>query len=107
MKREGPKITVTQLAYHRNGICGNGFYAILFDDAEFGPMVATLFDEPGNCAVLQVPMLSEPDKGVAFGVNSWRGDHYEGLLREAVKTTESDGSLRVGPFAIPVERHPA
>lgn len=97
------KITVTQVAYHRNGICGEGFHAVLFTDAEHGPMVGVVFDERGQCAVLQVPKLSDPAIGVRFGLNSWRGDNYEDALRKAIETEASAGSIRVGPFAIPTD----
>lgn len=96
------KIKIIQASFHRNGICGNGFYAILFDwteDKVTRRMVATLFDEPGSCAVLEVSKLSSED-GVAFGSNSWRGDHFEDDLRTLV-TKEATG--RIGPFsAIPL-----
>jgi len=38
---------IAAASYHRNGVCGLGFYAILFDDPENGRMVASLFDEEG------------------------------------------------------------
>lgn len=36
-----------------------------------------------------------------FGENSWRGDHFEDELRDAIKTHKSDGSTRMGLFGIP------
>lgn len=94
---------VKQIEFHRNGVGGAGFYAILFIshvDEKDSLMVATLFDEFGYCAVLRVPDLSDIDKGVSFGVNSWRGDCFEPELREAVKKQKSTN--RLGPFSIPV-----
>lgn len=88
---------VHQAEWHRNGIGGEGFYAVLFDDPENGLMLGVLFDEPGCCAVFSVPRLAGPE-GVLFGQNSWRGDHYEGPLRAAVKRATTG---RLGPFSLP------
>lgn len=93
-------LKIKSVSFHRNGICGAGFYAILFDDAENGPMVAALFDEPGHCAVLQLEKLGASD--VEFGSNSWRGDRYESELRPLVeKFLEENGTNRMGPFSFP------
>lgn len=68
-------------AYHRNGIAGEGFDVALFE-YEGCKMVAILFDDPGQCAVLNVALLVLGD--IAFGSNSWRGDHFERELRTAI-----------------------
>jgi hypothetical protein len=88
-------IEVNDLAYHRNGIGGEGFYAIRFhahnDDSTAQEMVATVFPEPGYVAVLDVELLygGRGTVGtVAFGANSWRGDVYEGALRKAITARE-------------------
>ena len=92
---------VHQIEWHRNGVGGVGFYAILFDGTGGNRMFATLYDEPGYCSVLSVPELSDPKVGVTFGQNSWRGDRYEGELRKAVD--KQNGTNRIGPFsAIPL-----
>ena len=91
-------IKIRDIQWHRNGISGVGFYAILFNDPAQGDMVATLFDEKGYCTVLRVPDLSDPEKGVKFGINSWRGDYYESTLRKAAESWQSG---RIGPFSIP------
>lgn len=77
-----PQIQIVSAAYHRNGVCGEGFWAILFDDAEHGRMVASLFEEPGVCAVYKLDLLTDND--IAFGSNSWRGDWFEDVLRPAL-----------------------
>lgn len=78
--------------YHRNGVGGRGFYVVAFDDPENGPMVATVFadtdpetgllslDWSDGClvAVFQRERLAEGV--IAFGHNSWRGDHYAAAL---------------------------
>ena len=80
---------VTQIAYHRNGICGEGFYAILFE-SKHGPMVATVFEERGQVAVMLTAPLANQKEGVTFGENSWRGDHFEDELRAAIKAYEAE-----------------
>jgi hypothetical protein len=84
------KIKLVQCEHHRNGVCGLGFYAILFDWKDGKTtrrMVATLFDEPGACAVLEVAPLSI-EVGVTFGENSWRGDDFEKELRRLAEESE-------------------
>jgi len=92
------KLKILQASFHRNGVCGEGFTAILFEDHEGSkedqPMIASLFDEAGVCAVYSVPKLAEGNIGFAMG-NSWRGDRYEEQLRPLLN--------RVGPFALPPE----
>jgi hypothetical protein len=75
------KLEITQMDYHRNGICGVGFYTVLFKDhTEKQDMIATVFPscfEQGrdlSCAVYDLRKLSEGD--IQFGSNSWRGDRY-------------------------------
>ena len=53
------------------------------DVKENGDEVAIVFDEPGQCAVLDVGKLAAGD--VRFGENSWRGDVYERALREVIR----------------------
>ena len=80
-----PKIKVTDVASHRNGICGAPFHVVLFEEAE-GTQVGIVFDEPHHCAVLNVQKLSQGD--IKFGSNSYRGDLYEPLLRNAIRKNE-------------------
>lgn len=79
--------SIVQIDHHRNGVGGEPFYAILFQDAEKenGLMVATVYEESGYCSVLRVADLADSDRGVTFGVNSWRGDRYEPELRQAIE----------------------
>lgn len=79
------KLKIIQTDRHRNGVAGTPFEVVLFKVArEQGRKVAILFDEPGNCAVLDVNLLAAGD--IAFGSNSWRGDEYEPALRAAIGT---------------------
>jgi hypothetical protein len=79
------KLKIIAISHHRNGICGAPFDVVLFDDQvpERSRKVAILFEEPHFCAVLGVDKLAEGD--IAFGSNSWRGDHYERDLRTAIR----------------------
>jgi hypothetical protein len=80
-----PKIKVTDVASHRNGICGAPFHVVLFEEAE-GSHVGIVFDEPYHCAVLNIQKLGSSD--IEFGSNSYRGDRYEPLLRQAIRKNE-------------------
>lgn len=81
------KLTIVQADFHRNGVDGRGFYAIIFDDQDEGRMIASLFDEPGDFGYCAVYKVEELVKGnVLFGEgNSWRGDDYERALRPLLK----------------------
>jgi hypothetical protein len=97
------KVKILDVSWHRNGVGGAGFYAVLFEEAEQGLMVASLFDEPGYCAVYQLDLLTK--KNIKFGYNSWRGDRFEEKLRPAIKAfVKKNGSGRLGPFSMPVVR---
>lgn len=131
---------IVQVAFHRNGICGEPFHAVVFTsthercavckgldsmgwtDGSGKPahcvncrkptevevferkMLGIVFDKPSHVAVVSIDLLNDPEIGVAFGENSWRGDRYEPELRAAIAAHDSDGSVRVGPFAIPTKR---
>lgn len=75
---------ILAIDYHRNGIGGAPFHAILFEDGgeEGSRKLAVIFDQPDHCAVLDVAKLAAGD--IAFGSNSWRGDQYEPALRIAI-----------------------
>ena len=95
------KLEIKAASFHRNGISGAGFYAILFTSAnEDGTMVASLFDEPGYCAVYKVEELDKGNIAFACG-NSWRGDQFEECLRPLLaEFLATNGTNRMGPFAI-------
>lgn len=92
-----PEIDVTRVAHHRNGVDGAPFYVVLFDALDETvpgdkPLkrgyVATVFDRPGQVAVLQ--LLKLQNAIIDFGQNSWRGDYYEPALRRAIAQYERD-----------------
>jgi len=78
-------LTIKAIDHHRNGVCGAPFNVVLFrDEAEQANMVGIIFYAPDHVAVLDVDKAAAGD--VAFGSNSWRGDHYEDDLRQACET---------------------
>jgi len=91
--------TLDALEYHRNGVCGEPFYAALFtaeadipDDpnrCREARFLGIVFDEPGQCAVICLDKIDT--HGVEFGEggNSWRGDLYEPALRNAIRKREA------------------
>lgn len=99
---EKQNIEVKEVAFHRNGVGGVGFYAVLFT-WETGDgvqdFVGIVFDEPGMCAVVSLDLVNTC--GVKFGENSWRGDVVEPQLREAIEVMGSSSSIRIGPFGLP------
>lgn len=87
------RIFVTDIQRHRNGVSGESFYCIRFDQEDTyssmrRPMLAVLFEAPKHCAVMQ---LEDPDE-------HYRGDSYEETLREAVGVYERDGALSSPAF---------
>lgn len=95
------KLKIIDASWHRNGVGGIGFFAILFDDAEQGRMIASLFDEDGMCAVYKVDELAKGNIAFACG-NSWRGDRFESALRPLLaEFLKASGTNRLGPFGLP------
>lgn len=94
------EIEVLQVDWHRNGIGGEGFYAVLFrwrTNKGVENFLGTLFDRAGQCAVVSLDRIGE--HGVSFGFNSWRGDVVEDRLRKAIRDWPWTG--RCGPFSLP------
>lgn len=97
------KLKIIDIACHRNGICGAPFDAVLFRDEDGSRKVAILFEQPSNCAVLDVDKLAKGD--IAFGSNSWRGDQFEPHLRKAIAGIRNRSDV---PMAdVPAVRKPA
>ena len=65
--------------YHRNGISGQSFYSIVFED-DGDIFHASLFDFDGYCAVHRIKDLAQEDVD-----QRWRGDYYENKLRNLIK----------------------
>lgn len=76
------KVVIERIAYHRNGIAGNGFHVILFTQMDGTKMQGVVFHERGNIAVFNRELVGQGM--IDFFANSWRGDEYEQALREAI-----------------------
>jgi len=85
-RREVPLIgEVIDVARHRNGVSGEGFYAVLFrgargSDVDGKQFVATVFDDAGYVAVLALGDLADGDARGCY-----RGDAFATELREAIR----------------------
>ncbi len=64
------------LAHHRNGICGEPFYVALWDEGGRKFLVTYFYHNPERCACAVVDVDLAASGNVAFGENSWRGDHW-------------------------------
>ena len=94
------KLKIIGTAHHRNGIDGAPFSVVLFKVLrETGIKVGIIFDSPGHCAVLDVPLLAAGD--IVFGRNSWRGDQYESSLRLALDHDTKRGQQANADSSIP------
>ncbi len=72
--------------YHRNGICGIGFYLCSFtfrDGKEWIELRATVFPDKGTVAVFSDNC-----------VQRWRGDDFEPALREAIELQNKNQPMR-------------
>ncbi len=95
------KTNIIQIASHRNGICGAPFDVVLFEDSgpEGSRKAGIVFDEPHQCAVLDIDKLAAGD--ITFGSNSFRVDTYEPHLRGAICAT-SGGVTDMGDRAFKI-----
>ena len=88
------KIKINNIQYHRNGICGEPFYVINFDDKEIGNMIGVVFPEYDEkkdeykvgfnpkVAVFKTDLLAKGN--INFGENYFRGDHFSDPLIKAI-----------------------
>ena len=87
------KITPISVAHHRNGVSGEPFHCVIFDeeeDRQTTRMLAVRFpDDEGEgyqnprIAVFDIALLYE--SVIEFGENSFRGDHYVDDIDKAIK----------------------
>ncbi len=82
-KSKKARLTIAQIAHHRNGICGAPFDVVLFQE-DNAWKVGIVFDRESYCAVFGIEKLAAGD--IAFGSNSWRGDCYEVQLRKSIES---------------------
>ena len=87
------KVKIIATSHHRNGIGGVPFDVTLFE-CEDGRFIAFDFANNGGFGVVNIDQAHAGD--IAFGSNSWRGDHYSEAVRKAASQVEdsvSDGAL--------------
>lgn len=83
---------VEQIDYHRNGVCGEGFYVGIIKDKDGKKVAIRLSKEDDKkvgaicCFVLDIKLLSEGI--IRFTENSWRGDHFNQIMDEAIAKME-------------------
>lgn len=86
------KLEIITIDRHLNGICGEPFDIVLFNDHSDNKsrrMVGIVFEADWHCTVLDVAKLAEGD--IASGSNDWEGDLYDHDLRAAIEEHESEG----------------
>ena len=109
-------IKVTECVYHRNGVGGQGFFAIKFDwhydNGSRGKFVATVLSSldvneyesetfTGQCFVLQV-------KNGTVSVNDrWRGDEVENELRKFLTWRDKNRDLQNATYPSPADYYEA
>jgi hypothetical protein len=98
--------TVKSVDFHRNGICGEGFYCGIFtcnaaeDEMELGDFIFTMFaswsgegifdtfeNASGDyrCAILKVKDIVNGDISSTNG-GAWRGDnYYSDIVKDSIK----------------------
>ncbi len=85
------KLNIKHIDYNRNGVSGQGFHTVLFDDISKGytstNMFATVFPEVGHVAVVCMDIMTNDDLNHNC-LNHWRGDVYEVALRKAIADQE-------------------
>ena len=85
---------ITQLSYHRNGVCGDGFYTWIVVDENNESKVFVHFpdhNEDGELinwdnvrtAILDLDILINKEE-TRFMKNSWRGDWYHDFIVDAI-----------------------
>lgn len=90
-----------QLAFHRNGVGGRPFYCAIgkfkTDDGKERRMLVVHF-RGKDCAtaVFDIDLLNA--ENIAFGDNSWRGDHFHAPMEQAI---EGDTPLSEGTSIFP------
>jgi hypothetical protein len=78
---------VTEMNYHRNGVCGDPFFVGYITDDDGKKMLFIHFNHGDvSTAILDNNMLKEDN--VRFGENSHRGDHYHDIIKKRIDDEE-------------------
>lgn len=80
-------LKVQEIAYHRNGVMGEGFHVVAFTEDGHNMLGVVFTSHPSRTAVFDRDRLSAGN--IAFGSNSFRGDYYASFLIEAIKQQEA------------------
>ena len=81
-----PKIKITRVDSHRNGVAGEPFNVVQFteDKEKFFAVVFSRDEAPFNPRVAVFKQSLAGEGNFKFGENSWRGDHYADELYAAI-----------------------
>lgn len=85
--KETAMLKVQEIAYHRNGVTGEGFHVVTFKDGKTD-LIGIVFDSvnPDDfCATGRVAVLNT----ILLGQQPYRGDEYAPFLIEAIKQQEA------------------
>jgi hypothetical protein len=80
------KLSIIDIAHHRNGISAAPFHVVVFNDGE-SVKIGVVFEQASHLAVFDLAKLAKAD--IAFGSNSYRGDQYEPRLRKSISDREN------------------
>lgn len=81
-------LQIVDMDHHRNGVSGMPFQVALVDDPNDGDTkLVIMFQAEGHTAVLSLDQLIQ-NEDIKFGSNSYRGDHYEHVLRPLMWSDE-------------------
>ena len=80
------ELRLIRVDHHRNGVDGESFDVIQFNDPEYGRMMGVVYPATFHVAVFNMGKIGEGDTGM--GSNSWRGDQYEPWLRLVLDNNE-------------------
>ena len=76
--------------HHRNGVGGEPFYVALWEDRGQKFLVTYFYKDPSRCACAAVDVNLAAAGNIAFGENSWRGDHWQDAMLWAIKQHDND-----------------
>ena len=76
------KLRIENIQLHRNGVTGAPFHVLIFRGTDEDRMLGIVFEKKSHVAIFNLDKLAVGN--IAFGVKSWRGDHYERPLRNAI-----------------------
>lgn len=97
------KMKVISVQYHRNGITGMPFYAVLFKDEDRTTKVAVSFEWDGRAfESAPIAVLDVADLASGKVDSKYRGDFYEKFVRQAIATaTNGERSIPIPCIGTP------